>query len=66
MEEYEPCKKPDPTAQKAIGNVMRETKHRITGAPRRGSTSKEIRKLEECENDVDALSVPSVQRGRGE
>nr|WP_325191348.1 DUF1064 domain-containing protein [uncultured Selenomonas sp.] len=23
MDEYTPCKKPDPTAQKAIGNVMR-------------------------------------------
>lgn len=55
MAEYAPCKKPDPTAQKAIGNVMRETKHRITGALRRGSASKEIRKLEECENDAHAL-----------
>ena len=26
MAEYTPCTKPDPTAQKAIGNVMRETK----------------------------------------
>lgn len=49
MNDYIPCKKPDPTAQKAIGNVMRETKHRITGAPRRGSAPKEIRKLEERE-----------------
>lgn len=62
MAEYTPCKKPDPTAQKAIGNVMRETKHRITGAPRMGSASKEIRKLEECENDAHALFIPSVHR----
>ena len=43
MDEYHPCKKPDPTAQEAIGNVMRETRPRITGARRRKALSKEMR-----------------------
>jgi len=43
MDEYTPCKKPDPTAQEAIGNVMRETRHRITGSRRRKALSKEMR-----------------------
>ena len=43
MDEYTPCKKPDPTAQTAIGNVMRETRHRITGSRRRKALSKDMR-----------------------
>ena len=43
MDEYTPCKKPDPTAQKAIGNVMRETRHKVTGSRRRKALSKEMR-----------------------
>ena len=43
MDEYTPCKKPDPTAQEAIGNVMRETRHRITGSRRRKALSKDMR-----------------------
>ncbi len=44
MDEYHPCKNPDPTAQKAIGNVMRETRHKITGARRRKALSKDMRR----------------------
>lgn len=43
MDEYTPCKKPDPTAREAIGNVMRETRPRITGVRRRKALSKEMR-----------------------
>ena len=43
MDEYTPCKKPDPTAQEAIGNVMRETRHKATGARRRKALTKEMR-----------------------
>ena len=43
MDEYTPCKKPDPTAREAIGNVMREARHRITGSCRRKALSKEMR-----------------------
>lgn len=43
MDEYHPCKKSDPTAREAIGNVMRETRHRITGSRRRKALSKEMR-----------------------
>lgn len=43
MDEYTPCKKPDPTAREAIGNVMRETRHRITGSRRRKALSKDMR-----------------------
>lgn len=43
MDEYTPCKKADPTAQEAIGNVMRETRHRITGSRRRKALSKDMR-----------------------
>ena len=43
MDEYHPCKKNDPTAREAIGNVMRETRPRITGARRRKALSKEMR-----------------------
>lgn len=44
MDEYHPCKKPDPTAREAIGNVMRAQKQEITGARRRKSLSKEMRR----------------------
>ena len=44
MDEYTPCKKPDPTAREAIGNVMRETRPRITGARRRKALSKDMRR----------------------
>ena len=44
MNEYTPCKKPDPTAREAIGNVMREQKQEITGARRRKSLSKDMRR----------------------
>ena len=44
MDEYTPCKKPDPTAQEAVGNVMREQKQEITGARRRKSLSKDMRR----------------------
>lgn len=44
MDEYTPCKKPDPTAREAIGNVMREQKQEITGARRRKSLSKNMRR----------------------
>ena len=44
MDEYTPCKKKDPTAQEAIGNVMREQKQEITGARRRKSLSKDMRR----------------------
>ena len=43
MDEYHPCKKADPTAREAIGNVMRETRHKITGARRRKALSKDMR-----------------------
>ena len=43
MDEYTPCRKPDPTAREAIGNVMREQKQEITGARRRKSLSKNMR-----------------------
>ena len=44
MDEYTPCKKKDPTAQEAIGNVMRAQKQEITGARRRKSLSKDMRR----------------------
>ena len=44
MDEYTPCRKPDPTAQEAVGNVMREQKQEITGARRRKSLSKDMRR----------------------
>ena len=44
MDEYTPCKKSDPTAQEAVGNVMREQKQEITGARRRKSLSKDMRR----------------------
>ena len=44
MDEYTPCKKPDPTAQEAVGNVMREQKQEIAGARRRKSLSKNMRR----------------------
>ena len=43
MDEYHPCKKKDPTAQEAVKNVMRETKHKITGSRRRKALSKDMR-----------------------
>lgn len=39
MDEYMPCKKPDPTAREAIGNVMKE----IRGTRKRKAVSKDIR-----------------------
>ena len=44
MDEYTPCKKPDLTAREAIGNAMREHKREITGARRRKSLSKDMRR----------------------
>ena len=44
MDEYTPCKKPDPTAQEAVRNVMRAQKQEITGARRRKSLSKDMRR----------------------
>ena len=44
MDEYTPCKKSDPTAREAIGNVMREQKQEITGARRRKSLSMDMRR----------------------
>ena len=44
MDEYHPCKKADPTAREAIGNVMRAQKHEITGARRRKALSKNMRR----------------------
>ena len=44
MDEYTPCKKPDPTAREVIGNVMRAQKHEITGARRRKALSKNMRR----------------------
>lgn len=44
MDEYTPCKKPDPTAREAIGSVMQEHKREITGARRRKSLSKDMRR----------------------
>jgi len=44
MDEYTPCKKSDPTAQEAVGNVMRAQKQEITGARRRKSLSKNMRR----------------------
>ena len=44
MDEYTPCKKKDPTAQEAVGNVMRAQKQEITGARRRKSLSKNMRR----------------------
>lgn len=60
MAEYTPCKRPDPTAREAIGNVMRE----IRGIRKRKSVSKDMRReiFEECENDAHALFIPSVHR----
>lgn len=43
MDECTPCRKADPTAREAIGNVMRETRHKVTGARRRKSLTKEMR-----------------------
>lgn len=39
MDEYMPCKKPDPTAREAIGNVMKE----IRGIRKRKAVSKDMR-----------------------
>ena len=39
VDEYHPCKKPDPTAREAIGNVMRETR----GVRKRKALSKDMR-----------------------
>ena len=44
MDEYTPCRKPDPTAREAVKNVMRETKHKITGSRRRKALSKDMRR----------------------
>ena len=44
MDEYTPCRKPDPTAREAVGNVMRAQKQEITGARRRKSLSKNMRR----------------------
>ena len=44
MDEYHPCKKPDPTAREAIGNAMRVKKQEITGARRRKALSKDMRR----------------------
>ena len=44
MDEYTPCKKPDPTAREAVGNVMREQKQEITGPRRRKALSKDMRR----------------------
>lgn len=44
MDEYTPCKKNDPTAREAIGNVMRAQKQEITGARRRKALSKDMRR----------------------
>ena len=44
MNEYTPCKKNDPTAREAIGNVMQEHKREITGARRRKALSKDMRR----------------------
>ena len=43
MDEYTPCKKPDPTAQEAIGNVLRETRPHAPGARRRTALTTEMR-----------------------
>ena len=43
MDEYTSCKKTDPTVKEAVGNVMRETRHKITGSRRRKALSKEMR-----------------------
>lgn len=72
MNEYTPCKKPDPTAQEAVGNVMREHKREITGARRRKALSKDMRRKvyemygEHCaycgrEIDIKEMQVDHVQ-----
>ena len=43
MDEYHPCKKPDPTAQEAVKNVMREIKRETRGVRKRKALSKEMR-----------------------
>jgi HNH endonuclease domain protein len=44
MDEYTPCKKPDPTAREEIGNVMRAQKQEITGARKRKAVPKDMRR----------------------
>ena len=44
MDEYTPCKRKDPTAREAIGNVMRAQKQEITGERRRKALSKDMRR----------------------
>ena len=44
MDEYHPCKKKDPTAQEAIGNVMRAQKQEIAGERRRKAVPKDMRR----------------------
>lgn len=44
MDEYTPCKKADPTARIAIGNVMRAQKQEIAGERRRKAVPKDMRR----------------------
>ena len=49
MDEYTPCKKPDPTAQEAIGNVMR-----LLRTQRRKSNKYNARKTMVCGRTFDS------------
>ena len=49
MDEYHPCKKPDPTAREAIGNVMR-----ILRTQRRKSNKYNARKTTVCGRTFDS------------
>lgn len=49
MDEYHPCKKPDPTAQKAIGNIMR-----ILNTQRKKANKYNARKTTVCGRTFDS------------
>ena len=49
MDEYTPCKKPDPTAREAIGNVMR-----LLRTQRRKSNKYNARKTTVCGHEFDS------------
>lgn len=55
MDEYTPCKKPDPTAQEAIGNVMR-----LVRTQRRKSNKYNARKTTVCGRTFDSRREAEV------
>ena len=55
MDEYTPCKKPDPTAQEAIGNVMR-----LVRTQRRKANKYNARKTTVCGRTFDSRREAEV------